>query len=80
MTDSGREGLFECVCVRVCVAPLTHGGRKDDDPQDVHAVARARERAHQDVRRRRQVQGEVLDVGAVVVLDPVDEDPARGAL
>lgn len=59
---------------------LTHGGWKNDDPQHVHAFAGAGRRLHDDVRRRRQIQGEVLHVGAVVVLDAVYVDPARGGL
>lgn len=60
--------------------PLTHGGGKNDDPQHVHAFAGAGRRLHDDVRRRREIQGEVLHIGAVVVLDAVYVDPARGGL
>lgn len=73
-------------CVRptglpsTCVPSLTHGGGKNDDPQHVHAFAGAGRRLHDDVRRRREIQGEVLHVGAVVVLDAVYVDPARGGL
>lgn len=67
------------VHANVCGA-LTHSCRKDNDPQHVHALAGPGRRLHDDVRRRRQVQGEVLDVGAVVVLDAVDVDPPRGGL
>lgn len=65
------------VHVRCC---LTHGGGKNDDPQHVHAFAGAGRRLHDDVRRRREIQREVLHIGAVVVLDAVYVDPACGGL
>ena len=59
---------------------LTHGGGEDHYPEDVHAVAVPRPGAHQQVWGRGQVQGKVLDVGTVVVLDTVDEGPPRAGL
>lgn len=59
---------------------LTHRGREDDDPEDVHPVAGSFPSADEHVRGRSQIQGEVLDVGAVVVLDAVDELPPGGGL
>ena len=58
----------------------THGSGEDDDPQHIHALTGARRRAHDHVGRWRQVQREVLDVGAVVVLDAIDEEASRGGL
>lgn len=73
--------MFPQSCPKRAPAPLlTHGGGKNDDPQHVHAFAGAGRRLHDDVRRRREIQGEVLHVGAVVVLDAVYVDPARGGL
>lgn len=64
----------------ICCSILTHGGREDDNPQDVHALTGARERSHHHVRRRGQIQLKVLDVRPVIVLNPVDERAASGAL
>lgn len=73
----------QCACssLRVCVwEPPTHGSRKNDNPQHIHAFAGARWCFHDDIRRRREIQGEVLHICAVVVLDAVNVDPACGGL
>lgn len=59
---------------------LTHRGGEDDNPEDVHPVAGSFPSADEHVRGRSQIQGEVLDVGAIVVLDAVDELPPGGGL
>ena len=74
------------MCVKVCVSlrapcqPLTHGCRENNNPQHIHAFAGPGGCLHDDVRWRCEVQGEVLHVSAVVILDAVDVDPARGGL
>lgn len=60
--------------------PPTHRGRENNNPKHVHALAGTRGSLHDHVRGRRQIQGKVLDVRAVVVLDAVDVDPTRGGL
>lgn len=62
------------------VGTRTHGGREDNDPEDVHSVTCSFTSAHQHVRRRGEVKSKVLDVTAVIVLDAVDEWPPRGGL
>lgn len=59
---------------------LTHRGGEDDDPEDVHPVTSSLPGADHYVRGRSQIQGKVLDVSAVVVLDSVDELPPGGGL
>lgn len=69
------------VCNSICKRQsLTHSGGENHNPQHVHALTGARRRLHDDVRGRREIQGEVLHVRAVVILDAVDVDPPRGGL
>lgn len=68
------EGVFDAYQL------LTHSCRENNNPQHIHAFAGARWCFHDDVRRRREIQREVLHISAVVVLDAVDVDPARGCL
>lgn len=60
--------------------PLTHRGRENHNPQYVHALAGAWRGLHDDIRGRREIQGEVLHISAVVILDAVDVDPPCGGL
>lgn len=60
--------------------PLTHSSGENHNPQHVHALAGARRGFHDDVGGRREIQGEVLHVGAIVVLDAIDVDPPCGGL
>lgn len=70
-----------CPCfVFICKWPLTHSGGENHNAQHVHALAGPRRCFHDDIGWRREVQGEVLHVGAVVILDAVDVDPPRGGL
>lgn len=59
---------------------FTHGGRKYNNSEDVHSVTRPFTSAYEHIRRWRQIEGEVLDVSSVIVLDPVDERSPRGGL
>lgn len=68
------------MCVMKPCKPLTHGRGENNNPQHIHAFAGTRRCFHDDVRWRREIQGEVLDVSAVVILDAVDVDPTGGGL
>lgn len=59
---------------------LTHGGRENDDSQDIHAFTSARFGVYNDVRGRCEVQWKVRDVSAIFVLNSVDEDSPCGGL
>lgn len=73
-----------CYSVKLCVQdpcqPLTHGSGKNNNPQHIHAFAGTRWCFHNNIRWRREIKGEVLDVGAIVILDAIDVDPTRGGL
>lgn len=58
----------------------THSCRENNNSQDVHAFTGTRGSFHYDIRRWREVQREVLNVCAVVVLDAINVDPACGGL
>lgn len=59
---------------------LTHRGGEDDDTEDVHPVTCSFPSADDYIRGRSQIQGKVLNVSAIVVLDSVDELPSGGRL
>lgn len=61
-------------------AALTHSGGENHNSQHVHALAGAWRGLHDDIRGRSEIQREVLHVSAIVILDAVDVDPARGGL
>lgn len=58
----------------------THGGREYHNPQHIHAITGPWLWFVDHFRRGGDVQGEVLHVGAVLVLHSVDDDAASAAL
>lgn len=57
----------------------THGGWKDNNSQDIHSIACSFPSAYEHIRRWRQVQGKVLDVCSIIILDTVDKrSPCAG--
>lgn len=77
--------LYSAFCsVKVCAQnsfhTLTHCSRKNNNSQHIHAFAGPRWCFHNDVRWGCEIQGEILDVGAIVILDAVNVDPTCGGL
>lgn len=68
------------MCVQDPWEPLTHGSRKYNNPQHIHAFTGTRRCFHNDIGGRREIQGEVLDICAIVILNAIDVDPTRGGL
>lgn len=60
--------------------PLTHGSGKNYNPQHIHAFTGTRWCFHDNIRWRCEIQGEVLDICAVVILDAIDVNPTCGCL